>query len=83
MSFWEELYVSMLVSGTVWSGMSALALASCVRVEAGRHARGWAASFAVSTLCAAYCLGRLLRVEPSERPDGPATGFLCTDKERP
>jgi hypothetical protein len=60
MSFWEELYVSVLVSGTVWSGMSALALAFCVRVEAGRPAWGWAASFAVSTLCAAWCFGRLL-----------------------
>ena len=60
MSSWEELYVWMLVSGTAWSGMSALALDFCVRVEAGRHAWGWAASFAVSTLCAAWCFGRLL-----------------------
>lgn len=36
------------------------AWAFSVRTEARRHAWAWAVTFAVSSLCAAYCFVRLL-----------------------
>jgi len=56
----EELCAAILVSGNVWAVLSAAVLAISIRVEAGMQAWGWGASFAVSTLCAAWCFGRLL-----------------------
>jgi hypothetical protein len=56
----EELYVVILVTGAVWAGLSAVGLATSIQMEAGRQSWGWGASFAVSSLSAAYCFGRLL-----------------------
>jgi hypothetical protein len=56
----DELCFAILVTGIVWAAMSALVLAISIRVEAGWQAWGWGASFAVSSLCAAWCFGRLL-----------------------
>ena len=56
----EELCVWILATGLLWAGVSAVVLAASIHMEAGRHAWGWAASFAISSLCAAHCFGRLL-----------------------
>lgn len=56
----EELCVRILVTGAVWAGLSAEGLVISVHREAGGQAWGWGASFAVSSLWAAYCFGRLL-----------------------
>jgi hypothetical protein len=56
----EERCVVILVTGAVWAGLSAVNLAISIHREAGRQAWGWGASFTVSSLCAAYCFGRLL-----------------------
>ena len=55
----EELCVWILVTGAVWAGLSAEGLVISVHREAGGK-RGAGASFAVSSLWAAYCFGRLL-----------------------
>jgi hypothetical protein len=56
----NELCFAILVSAAVWAAMSAAVLAVSIRMEAGRQAWGWGASFAASSLCAAWCFGRLL-----------------------
>ncbi len=56
----EERCVAILVIGAAWAGLSALVLAISIHREAGRQALVWAASFAVSSLWAAWCFGRLL-----------------------
>jgi hypothetical protein len=56
----EELCVVILVTGAVWAGLSAEGLAISIRMEEGWKARVWGATFAVSSLCAAYCFGRLM-----------------------
>jgi hypothetical protein len=54
------LCVGILATGLVWAGVSAVVLTISIHMEAGRQAWGWSASFAVSSLCAAHCFGRLL-----------------------
>ena len=56
----EELCVWILAMGLLWAGVSAVVLAASIHLEAGRQAWGWGASFAVSSLWAAWCFGRLL-----------------------
>ena len=56
----EELYVVILVTGLLCAGVSAVALTISIYMEAESQAWGWGASFAISSLCAAYCFGRLL-----------------------
>jgi hypothetical protein len=56
----DELCFAILVAGIAWAGLSAAVLAISIHREAGRQAWGWGASFAVSSLSAAYCFGRLL-----------------------
>ena len=56
----EELCVWILAMGLLWAWVSAVVLAISIRMEVGRQAWGWAASFAVSSLCAAWCFGRFL-----------------------
>ena len=56
----EELYFTGLVVAAAWALTSALAVAVSIEMEARRYAWGWAASFALSALGAAYCFGRLL-----------------------
>jgi hypothetical protein len=43
-----------LVTGAVWAAVSAEGLAISIQMEVGWQAWGWRASFAVSSLCAAY-----------------------------
>jgi hypothetical protein len=56
----EELCSWILVTGLLWAAVSAMILAISIHMEAERQAWGWGASFAVSSLCAAWCFGRLL-----------------------
>jgi hypothetical protein len=56
----EELNLVILVTGAVWAGVSAEGLVISIQMDAGWEAWGWGASFAISSLCAAYCFGRLL-----------------------
>jgi hypothetical protein len=56
----EELNLVILVTGAVWAGVSAEGLVISIQMDAGWEAWGWGASFAVSSLSAAYCFGRLL-----------------------
>ena len=56
----EELYFTGLVVAAAWALTSALAVAASIEMEARGYAWGWARSFALSALGAAYCFGRLL-----------------------
>jgi hypothetical protein len=56
----EELCAAVLVTGLLVAAASAVVLIVSIRLEARRQAWGWGASFAVSSLCAAWCFGRLL-----------------------
>jgi hypothetical protein len=54
------LYVGILVLVSLWAGISAVGLAGSVRMEAKGFALGFAVSFVLSALAAAYCFWRLL-----------------------
>ena len=56
----EELCFAILVTGLLLAAVSAAVLVVSIRLEDVRQAWGWGASFAVSSLCAAWCFGRLL-----------------------
>ncbi len=56
----EKAYVGQLESSAVWAAMSAMAFVFSVHVQNRTLAWRWAASFAVSSVCAACCFGGLL-----------------------
>lgn len=60
MTVGEEVCVGLLVWGSVWSAMSALAFVFSVHTQNRILAWRWAASFAASSVCAACCFGGLL-----------------------
>jgi hypothetical protein len=60
MSVREEFYFGLLIATSVWAVMSAVGVAASVRMEDKIPAWGFAASFALSALIAAYFFWRLL-----------------------
>jgi hypothetical protein len=56
----EQAYLGVLIAAGAWAVLSAIAVAVSVRLQSEGFAWGWAASFALSALTAAYCFGRLL-----------------------
>lgn len=60
MSSREQTYVGVMVAATVWALISALAAEYSARLEYRNFALGWAVSFVLSTLVAAYYFWRLL-----------------------
>lgn len=60
MSSGDELCAAVLVTGLLVAAASAVVLVVSIQMEYARQAWGWGASFVVSSLCAAWCFGRLL-----------------------
>jgi hypothetical protein len=56
----EELCAAVLVTGLLVAATSAVALLVSIHMEDARHAWGWGAFFAASSVCAAWCFGGLL-----------------------
>ena len=56
----EKACEALLVSSSVWSATSALAVVFSVHTQNKSLAWRWASSFAASSVCAAWCFGRLL-----------------------
>jgi hypothetical protein len=53
-------WLELLVAASAWALLSALVTAICVKFEERALAWFWAASFFVSAMAAAYCLGKVL-----------------------
>ena len=53
-------YSSALLVTSLWAFISAVLMAACARVGAGKAARGWAVSFVACSVVSAYCFRRLL-----------------------
>ena len=53
-------YSSVLLVTSLWAFISAVLMAACARVGAGKAARGWAVSFVACSGVSAYCFWRVL-----------------------
>ena len=53
-------YSSALLVTSLWAFISAVLMAACARVGAGKAARGWAVSFVAFSGVSAYCFWRVL-----------------------
>jgi hypothetical protein len=53
-------YSSALLVTSLWAFISAVLMAACARVGAGKAARCWAVSFVACSVVSAYCFWRVL-----------------------
>ncbi len=56
----EQTYFWVLVATFAWTLVSASGITTSIERDSEAFAWGWAASFALSAVVAAYCFGRLL-----------------------